>query len=121
VEADEFNHHFLFLEPDISIITCVDHDHTDIYPTRQDYCLAFDQFCTNTKNVIFAPQSVVEEFAHQKPKLQEPKNQTFAFNYLIGGHNHINASLALAAIDYYQKHNNLQTTTFTKKSIEQFH
>lgn len=52
IEADEFNHHFLFLEPDVSIITSLDHDHVDIYPTRETYLQAFDQFCTNTKERI---------------------------------------------------------------------
>jgi UDP-N-acetylmuramate--alanine ligase len=43
-EADEFDRNFLSYEPDLSIITGVDWDHPDIYPTREDYYAAFREF-----------------------------------------------------------------------------
>jgi UDP-N-acetylmuramate--alanine ligase len=44
VEADEFDHSFLFLRPDVAIITTVSFDHPDIYPTQAEYDEAFVQF-----------------------------------------------------------------------------
>jgi len=43
-ECDEFDRNFLYFEPHISIITALDHDHIDTYPTLNDYRNAFVQF-----------------------------------------------------------------------------
>lgn len=43
-ECDEFNRNFLSFEPALSLITGVDWDHPDIYPTREDYYAAFNEF-----------------------------------------------------------------------------
>lgn len=44
LEADEFDRNFLAFSPYISIITGVDYDHHEIFPTREDYVEAFRQF-----------------------------------------------------------------------------
>lgn len=41
IEADEYDHMFLGLTPNYLIITNVEHDHPDCYPTRQEYVQAF--------------------------------------------------------------------------------
>jgi len=43
-ECDEFDRNFLSFEPHISLITGIDWDHPDIYPTREDYNAAFREF-----------------------------------------------------------------------------
>jgi len=43
-EADEFDRNFLAFRPHLSLITGLDWDHPDIYPTRQEYNDAFRQF-----------------------------------------------------------------------------
>jgi UDP-N-acetylmuramate--alanine ligase len=43
-EADEFDRNFLAFHPYVSIITGIDWDHPDIYPTRKEYEAAFGQF-----------------------------------------------------------------------------
>lgn len=43
-ECDEFDRNFLSFEPHLSLITGVDWDHPDIYPTREDYNAAFREF-----------------------------------------------------------------------------
>lgn len=43
-EADEFDRNFLAFEPALSLITGIDWDHPDIYPTREDYNAAFHEF-----------------------------------------------------------------------------
>jgi UDP-N-acetylmuramate--alanine ligase len=43
-ECDEFDRNFLHFEPVVSIITSLDYDHPDTYPTEQDYRTAFIQF-----------------------------------------------------------------------------
>jgi UDP-N-acetylmuramate--alanine ligase len=43
-ECDEFDKNMLHFEPFLSIITSLDHDHFDTYPTAKDYTDAFVQF-----------------------------------------------------------------------------
>lgn len=43
-EADEFDRNFLNFEPFISLITGVSWDHHEIFPTREDYQQAFQEF-----------------------------------------------------------------------------
>jgi len=43
-ECDEFDRNFLSYEPHVSLITGIDWDHPDIYPTREDYNAAFREF-----------------------------------------------------------------------------
>ena len=51
-EADEYDHNFLAYSPEIAVITCVDYDHPDIYPTREDYVAAFEQYESQSKDVV---------------------------------------------------------------------
>lgn len=43
-EADEYDRNFLTFKPHLSLITGIDWDHPDIYPTKDDYNAAFRQF-----------------------------------------------------------------------------
>ncbi|HRE26777.1 MAG TPA: cyanophycin synthetase, partial [Anaerolineales bacterium] len=44
IEADEYDHMFLGLNPTIAVVTNVEHDHPDIYPTLADTQAAFRAF-----------------------------------------------------------------------------
>jgi UDP-N-acetylmuramate--alanine ligase len=44
IEADEYDFMFLGLQPDIAVITNIEHDHPDIFPTLVDYLDAFCEF-----------------------------------------------------------------------------
>ncbi|MBI2323536.1 MAG: UDP-N-acetylmuramate--L-alanine ligase [Chloroflexi bacterium] len=44
IEADEYDHTFLALSPAVAVVTNVEHDHVDHFPTQQDYADAFEQF-----------------------------------------------------------------------------
>ncbi len=52
-EADEYARNFLAFKPYLSIITGVDWDHPDIYPTREDYEQAFKDFVKQSQQTIF--------------------------------------------------------------------
>lgn len=51
-EADEFDRNFLSYQPYSSIITGIDWDHPDIYPTREDYNAAFTEFLEQSKQAV---------------------------------------------------------------------
>jgi len=44
IEADEYDNMFLGLAPKIALVTNVEHDHPDCFPTPQDYRTAFKSF-----------------------------------------------------------------------------
>lgn len=44
IEADEYDHMFLGLNPDLAVITNVEHDHPDIFPTEKSFEEAFKGF-----------------------------------------------------------------------------
>lgn len=51
-ECDEFDRNFLHFSPEISVITSVDYDHPDTYPTEKSYLEAFHEFGEKSKKVI---------------------------------------------------------------------
>ncbi len=44
IEADEYDHMFLGLRPSLAVITNIEHDHPDIFPTAAAYLEDFRQF-----------------------------------------------------------------------------
>jgi UDP-N-acetylmuramate--alanine ligase len=46
IEADEYDHMFLGLKPNLAVITNIEHDHPDCYPTENDFFNAFDEFAS---------------------------------------------------------------------------
>jgi UDP-N-acetylmuramate--alanine ligase len=44
IEADEYDRMFLGLKPRIEVVTSIEHDHPDIYPTFEDMYAAFESF-----------------------------------------------------------------------------
>jgi UDP-N-acetylmuramate--alanine ligase len=44
IEADEYDNAFLALRPEVAVVTTLDHDHVDIFPTRESYRDAFRSF-----------------------------------------------------------------------------
>lgn len=44
IEADEYDRMFLGLRPEVSIITNIEHDHPDCFPTPEDFYQAFREF-----------------------------------------------------------------------------
>ncbi len=57
-EADEFDRNFLAYNPVLSLITGIDWDHPDIYPTRDEYNEAFRQFLSQSQQTyIWQPDA----------------------------------------------------------------
>jgi UDP-N-acetylmuramate--alanine ligase len=44
IEADEYDNTFLALHPEVAVVTSLDHDHVDMFPTRESYRDAFRAF-----------------------------------------------------------------------------
>ncbi len=44
IEADEYDHMFLGLSPDLAVVTNIEHDHPDCFPTPESFYEAFVEF-----------------------------------------------------------------------------
>ncbi|MBI4022559.1 UDP-N-acetylmuramate--L-alanine ligase [Candidatus Berkelbacteria bacterium] len=111
LEADDFDRKFLTLHPDIAVVTTLDHDHIDVYPTLFDVQEAFRQFLQGVKDgatvIAWADQSVdpalggigpgvtVIRYGADRPyqpALVPPLK-------VLGEHMRLNATAALAAVE----------------------
>ncbi|HVR87922.1 MAG TPA: UDP-N-acetylmuramate--L-alanine ligase [Candidatus Limnocylindria bacterium] len=52
IEADEYDRTFLALAPEVAVVTNVDHDHVDVFPTKADYDAAFQQFASQVTGTL---------------------------------------------------------------------
>lgn len=49
IEADEYDFMFLGLKPKMAVVTYLEHDHPDCFPTLDSYRLAFEQFVSQVQ------------------------------------------------------------------------
>lgn len=95
-ECDEFDQNFLHFSPEISVITSVDYDHPDTYPTEKSYLEAFHEFGEKSKKVIVWQENST---------IFNPKNliTLSSVNHNInipGKHNRKNATLIIEALKH---------------------
>lgn len=91
-ECDEFDRNFLHFKPALSLITSVDYDHPDTYPTHASYYEAFEQFARQSLRVI----SWHDQHSQLFPAAETLEDT--AISGLAGEHNRRNATLALEAL-----------------------
>lgn len=110
VEWDEFNRHFHYLDTDIALITNIDHDHADVYPTTEEYLSAFQDFVDHvTTQIIIHPkdQALLQFPTHT----HFAPDRSFQFTQIFGSHNEENASLVYTLLAYIiQDEDHIQTT-----------
>lgn len=95
-ECDEFDKNFLSFQPEIAIITSLDYDHPDTYPTENEYFKSFKQFGDQSKKIICWKDQHSELFDDKKTIKLDKKNSVDI--KLAGNHNRENAKLALEAL-----------------------
>jgi UDP-N-acetylmuramate--alanine ligase len=61
IEADEYDRMFLGLSPDLAVITTIEHDHPDLFPTQEAYLEVFGQFalCIHSDGKLLIDQSTL--------------------------------------------------------------
>lgn len=100
-ECDEFDRNFLHFEPYLSLITRVDYDHPDTYPTRQEYSDAFSQFIDASKQTIMWA-SDAQHINVPGSAWVLPDNEVIDI-HLAGAHNRRNATLITKAMEYLSR------------------
>ena len=100
-EADEFDRNFLAYEPAISLITGVSWDHHEIFPTREDYQMAFRDFINQSaKTLLWQDDAEYLQLdgAVANLNVQDPGNPHIAQLTLKGFYNRLDAWLAIQAV-----------------------
>jgi UDP-N-acetylmuramate--alanine ligase len=93
-EDDEFDRNFLKFSPYLSLVTCIDYDHPDTYPTKKDYIDAFNQFLSQSK-MSEVWEDVPKEIVRHIGLSFIPKEIVGSELTLAGQHNRENMRLAL--------------------------
>lgn len=95
-ECDEFDRNFLHFSPEISVITSVDYDHPDTYPTEKSYLEAFHEFGEKSKKVIvWQENSTIFNTKNLITLSSADQNIT-----IPGEHNRKNATLIIEALKH---------------------
>jgi UDP-N-acetylmuramate--L-alanine ligase len=101
-ECDEFDKNFLHFYPWLSIITSIDYDHPDTYPSKIDYTNAFRQFINQSKHCIMYKDDFdnlnIKDTVLDLIDKNEHKNKINSIN-LAGDHNRENAYLILTELE----------------------
>lgn len=114
-ECDEFDRNFLHFSPYLSLITSIDYDHPDTYPTQADYAASFTEFLGQSQHVIMWEHDTVIHVTppHKAWRLNDPEVMEFS---IPGAHNRANATLVTKACEYLQ----LGDAGLIKTAIESF-
>lgn len=99
-ECDEFDRNFLHFDPFLSLITSIDYDHPDVYPTEQSYTDAFHQFIKQSETTIMwrADNGAVDATADDGWILGDDEVRHDI--HLPGEHNRRNATLVYKAAEF---------------------
>jgi UDP-N-acetylmuramate--alanine ligase len=95
-EADEYHNQFLELNPTISLITSLEHDHPDSYPTEEDYYDAFRTYANQSQLTIGWKEDLEPSGIHESQSVDlQSKSQDLGPITLPGLHNRQNAYLVI--------------------------
>ena len=98
-ECDEFDRNFLHFTPYVSIITSIDYDHPDTYPTQAQYSDAFSEFISQSTHTVLWERDTVIDIRVPKGAWCLHDNEVIEFT-LPGLHNRANATLVSKACEY---------------------
>lgn len=98
-ECDEFDRNFLHFSPYLALVTSIDYDHPDTYPTQADYASAFTKFLSQSHHVIMWEHDTVINVT--PPKGSWRLNDREVMDLLVpGAQNRANATLVAKACEY---------------------
>jgi UDP-N-acetylmuramate--alanine ligase len=104
-EADEFDRNFLAFEPHASIITGVSWDHHEIFPTREDYQQAFQEFISQSDHTLVWDEDAA--YLELEPSthihVEDSSNPQIRDIKLAGHYNRLDGWLAIKVVYYATK------------------
>lgn len=96
-ECDEYDRNFLNFKPYLSLITSIDYDHPDTYPTEADYTEAFRTFINQSQHTILWKTDA--QYASVDADKTWILDEALRIP-LAGEHNRRNATLVTKAVEY---------------------
>jgi UDP-N-acetylmuramate--alanine ligase len=75
VEADEYDRAFLGLQPDVAVVTTLEHDHPDCYPTFEEMRTAFSSFADQVREEGLLIVCGEDQEARRLGRVQERKGR----------------------------------------------
>lgn len=114
-ECDEFDRNFLHFTPYLSLITSIDFDHPDTYPTQADYSSAFSEFIKQSRQTILWNRDTVINVTTPPSAWKLHDDEMMEFT-IAGAHNRQNATLITKACEYLQ----IGDAAMIKSAIESF-
>ena len=112
-ECDEFDKNFLHFRPYLSLITSIDYDHPDTYPTEKDYLDAFYEFALNSSKV-FSWNDQHPDIFNDLTNVDIVDVDSISKLNIHGNHNVRNANLVKIALKY------LGVNNFKDEMLENF-
>jgi UDP-N-acetylmuramate--alanine ligase len=100
-ECDEFDRNFLHFSPHLSLITSIDYDHPDTYPTETSYLAAFHQFIEQSDMAIMWKVDGDQIHSTETEGWILGDDEVMNIN-VPGVHNRRNATLVAKAIEYLE-------------------
>ena len=99
-EADEYDRNFLSFSPYMSLITGIDWDHQDIYPTREDYNAAFVEFLGKSTQAILWDQDAgtLQLLRANNQKVLQQNDERLDAIKMVGAVNRQDALLVIEAM-----------------------
>jgi UDP-N-acetylmuramate--alanine ligase len=99
LEADEFDHNFLAFHPYLALITGIDYDHHEIYPTRQNYEHAFVKFIRQSaQTAIWKSDAAKLKIPPSRNMHILPEDKNGGKYSLLGSVNRLNARLVVEGL-----------------------
>jgi UDP-N-acetylmuramate--alanine ligase len=99
-ECDEYDKNFLHFNPYLSLLTAVDYDHPDTYPTEDDYTQAFHQYVGQSAHTIAWEKDLRYIGASASNSVWSLAPHECMDIVLDGEHNRRNATLVAKALEY---------------------
>lgn len=99
-ECDEFDRNFLHFNPFLSLVSSIGYDHSDTYPSKDDYRAAFSQFLLQSAHSIVWRHDVKPLPELPADRLWQLQDSEVADIRLAGEHNRRNASLVLKGLEF---------------------
>ena len=96
-ECDEYDRNFLHFHPYLSLLTSIDYDHPDTYPTENQYTAAFKTFLEQSSHSILWRDDA--EYISNTNENTWVLNETLQLP-LAGEHNRRNATLVAKGLEY---------------------
>ncbi|HWT40339.1 MAG TPA: Mur ligase domain-containing protein [Dongiaceae bacterium] len=115
-ECDEYDKNFLHFSPYLSLLTAVDYDHPDSYPTEVDYQAAFRQYIAQSTHTIGWQKDLAYVEQPQTDAVWALKAGEVEQLHIAGEHNRRNATLVLKGLEYL----GLGDASKNREVLEQF-